>query len=529
MGPMSTSDQKAQHPAGQRVVVLDFGSQYTQLIARKVRESCVFSEILPYNTEPSKILGDGLKGIILSGGPGNISSAEALLPDERVLDAPVPILGICYGMQLLCSHFGGEISRASHREYGGAQMSILHNDGLFKGVPRGGGTETKVWMSHGDRVESLGPNLKAIAKTANSPNAAIRHTRKPIFGVQFHPEVAHTPDGRDVLRNFLFEICKCEPSWTPESFIEQEIRRCRELVGNGKVVCATSGGVDSTVVAVLLARAIGANLIAIFVDNGLLRKNETKEVTRILRDDLGINLTVVSARERFLSSLRGVSDPQEKRKIIGNLFIEVFEESASPLSDCKYLAQGTLYPDVIESVSVRGPSALIKGHHNVWGLPERMKLKLIEPLRELFKDEVRLIGKELGIPRRLIRRQPFPGPGLAVRIIGPIAPPQLAVLREADAIVREEVERAGLADDLWQWFAVLLPVKSVGVMGDERTYENAVAIRVVESLDAMTADWARLPYDVLAKISSRIINEVQGVNRVVYDVSAKPPSTIEWE
>ncbi|MBN2208504.1 MAG: glutamine-hydrolyzing GMP synthase [Candidatus Coatesbacteria bacterium] len=529
MEPISTSDETEQHNACQRVVVLDFGSQYTQLIARRVRESRVFSEILPFSADASRVLSNGVKGIILSGGPSNISSDEALLPDMRILDAPVPILGICYGMQLLCSHFGGRVSRALRREYGGAQLSILQKDGLFKGVPDGGGSEMKVWMSHGDRVESLGPHFEPIAETANSPCAAIRHTGKPIFGVQFHPEVAHTPEGQSILRNFLFDICKCEPTWTPESFIEQEVRRCREIIGDKKVVCATSGGVDSTVVAVLLDRAIGSNLIAIFVDNGLLRKNEADEVARILRDDLGVNLTVVSARERFLSSLRGVSDPQEKRKIIGNLFIEVFEESASPLKDCEYLAQGTLYPDVIESVSVKGPSALIKGHHNVWGLPERMKLKLIEPLRELFKDEVRLIGKELGIPDRLTMRQPFPGPGLAVRIIGPIAPPQLAVLREADSVVRQEIERAGLIGELWQWFAVLLPVKSVGVMGDERTYENAVAIRVVESLDAMTADWARLPYDVLARISSRIINEVDGVNRVVYDISTKPPSTIEWE
>ncbi|MBN1593906.1 MAG: glutamine-hydrolyzing GMP synthase [Candidatus Coatesbacteria bacterium] len=526
---MTNSDQFPRHITGQRVVVLDFGSQYTQLIARRIRESRVFSEILPYNAPASKVLYGDVRGIIFSGGPSNISSEDALLPDSEILEAGIPILGICYGMQLLSSHFGGQIGRASRREYGSAQLSILSHDGIFKGIPGDGGRETKVWMSHGDRVESLGPELKAIAETGNSPHAAIKHIDRPIFGVQFHPEVAHTREGKRVLDNFLFEICKCEPSWTAESFIEREIAECRRLIGDGKVVCATSGGVDSTVVAALLSRAIGDNLVAIFVDNGLLRQDEAKEVAQILRDGLGINLIVVSARERFLSSLRGVSDPQEKRKIIGNLFIELFEESANPLKDCEYLAQGTLYPDVIESVSVKGPSALIKGHHNVWGLPERMKLKLIEPLRELFKDEVRLIGRELGIPDRLIMRQPFPGPGLAVRIIGPIAPPQLEVLRNADAIVREEIERAGLADSLWQWFAVLLPVKSVGVMGDERTYENAVAIRVVESLDAMTADWARLPYDVLATISSRIINEVDGVNRVVYDISTKPPSTIEWE
>ncbi|RLC45951.1 MAG: GMP synthase (glutamine-hydrolyzing) [Candidatus Coatesbacteria bacterium] len=527
---MSTPDRLLSTAADeQRIVVLDFGSQYTQLIARRVRESHVYSEILPYDVDASRVLSDGLKGIILSGGPGNISSEESLLPDERILDAPVPILGICYGMQILGQHFGGKVSRASRREYGSARLSIIEHDHLFKGMREDVQDETTVWMSHGDRIESLGPELISIAKTANSPNAAIRHTRRPIFGVQFHPEVSHTTEGRKILENFVIGICNCEPSWTPGSFIEREIARCRELVGGGKVVCATSGGVDSTVVAVLLSRAIGDNLIAIFVDNGLLRKGEASQVVSMLRKELGINVTVVSASERFLSSLRGVSDPQEKRKIIGNLFIEVFEETAGSLKDCEYLAQGTLYPDVIESVPVRGPSALIKGHHNVWGLPDRMKLKLIEPLRELFKDEVRIIGKRLGIPDRVLMRQPFPGPGLAVRIIGPIAQPQLKVLREADAIVREEIEGAGLSNELWQWFAVLLPVKSVGVMGDERTYENAVAIRVVKSLDAMTADWARLPYDVLGTISSRIINEVDGVNRVVYDISTKPPSTIEWE
>jgi len=527
---MNTPDKESSTaPEQQRIVVLDFGSQYTQLIARRVREGHVYSEILPYNVDASRVLSDGVKGIILSGGPANLSSAGVLLPDQRILDAPVPMLGICYGMQLLGQHFGGTVSRASRREYGSARLSILKEDHLFKGMREGVQGETTVWMSHGDRVESLGPELITIARTANSPNAAIRHTSRPVFGVQFHPEVSHTTEGRNILRNFVIGICNCRPNWTPDSFIEHEIARCRELIGSGKVVCATSGGVDSTVVAVLLSRAIGENLVAIFVDNGLLREGEVNQVTSMLREELGINVIAVTASERFLSSLRGVSDPQEKRKIIGNLFIEVFEETASSLEDCEYLAQGTLYPDVIESVPVRGPSALIKGHHNVWGLPERMKLKLIEPLRELFKDEVRVIGKNLGIPDRILMRQPFPGPGLAVRVIGPIAPPQLGVLREADTIVRDEIERAGLSNDLWQWFAVLLPVKSVGVMGDERTYENAVAIRVVKSLDAMTADWAKLPYDVLGTISSRIINEVDGVNRVVYDISTKPPSTIEWE
>jgi len=516
-------------PAEERIVVLDFGSQYTQLIARRIREWNVFSEILPYNASPERVVSAGVKGIVLSGGPANLSSEEALVPDERIFESSIPILGICYGMQVLASYFGGRVSRASRREYGGAQLEVLRDEALFEGVVDGQARVTSVWMSHGDRVERLPAEFISIGRTANSPYAAIRSRSRPIFGVQFHPEVAHTVGGSKIISNFLFKVCGCRGLWTPGSFIEQKLRECREAIGSSRAICAVSGGVDSTVVATLLARAIGERLVGVFVDNGLLRAGEAEAVVAMLRERLGINLLAIDAADRFLKALKGVSDPQKKRKIIGNLFIEEFERAASRIGDCEFLAQGTLYPDVIESVSVKGPSALIKGHHNVWGLPERMNLKLVEPLRELFKDEVRRIGKELGIPQEILGRQPFPGPGLAVRIVGPVTQEKLFVLRAADAIVCEEVSKASLEDRLWQWFAVLLPVKSVGVMGDERTYENVVAVRIVESQDAMTADWARLPHDLLARISRRIINEVAGVNRVVYDISSKPPSTIEWE
>jgi len=511
----------------QKIIILDFGSQYTQLIARRVREAKVYSEIQPFNITLQKLQSLKPSGIILSGGPSSVYDQDAPLIAAESFDLGVPVLGICYGMQLTSHLLGGKVSPCNMREYGKAELTIDSNDDLFKGFAPG--STLQVWMSHGDRLEIVPPGFKSIGHSGNSPLAAMRNKTRRIYGVQFHPEVVHTPQGRQILENFIFTICKCEPVWTMKSFIQQSIESIRAKVGDKKVICGCSGGVDSTVAAVLIDKAIGRQLTSIFVDNGVLRKNEFETVSRLLRETFSINLVAVDASKRFLDKLAGIDDPEQKRKIIGGEFIAVFDEEARKIGKIDFLAQGTLYPDVIESVSFKGPSATIKSHHNVGGLPEKMHLKLLEPFRELFKDEVREIGKELGIPDDLIQRQPFPGPGLAIRLIGPVSEPDLKLLREADAIIIEEFKNADLYHSVWQSFAVLLPIKTVGVMGDERTYEKVIVLRVVESVDGMTADWVKLPYDLLGRISNRIINEVKGVNRVTYDISSKPPSTIEWE
>jgi GMP synthase (glutamine-hydrolysing) len=514
------------HLHEERLLILDFGSQYTQLIARRVRESHVYCEIHPYNLGLEKIKSFDPRGIILSGGPSSVHDEGAPLADPEVFSLGVPVLGICYGMQLMAHQLDGAVEKADRREYGPAAIDLETASELFQDVER---ENVRVWMSHGDRILRLPTGFSLLAHSENSPVAAMGDSMRRLFGVQFHPEVVHTPCGKTILENFLFRICHCRSTWTMKSFVESVTQTVREKVGNDRVICALSGGVDSSVVAMLLHRAIGDRLHCIFVNNGVLRRGEAESVQRIFRDHFELNLIYVNATDVFLERLKGVTDPERKRKIIGNLFIELFEKEAKKLSDARYLAQGTLYPDVIESVSFKGPSATIKTHHNVGGLPERMNLELIEPLRELFKDEVRLVGRELGLPEHIIKRHPFPGPGLAIRMIGEITREKLEILREADRILLEEIEASGWYDHVWQAFAVLLPVRSVGVMGDERTYEEVVAVRVVESVDAMTADWARLPYEVLGRISNRIINEVKGVNRVVYDISSKPPSTIEWE
>ncbi|MEW6068611.1 MAG: glutamine-hydrolyzing GMP synthase [Nitrospirota bacterium] len=509
----------------EKILVLDFGSQYTQLIARRIREGKVYSEIFPFNASIEKIKNFNPKGIILSGGPSSVYSRGAPVSDSGIFELGIPILGICYGMQLMAYYLGGKVAKAQKREYGRAELIIDDREEIFEDIPE----KTVVWMSHGDRIEHCPPYFKPIAHTANSPIAAMADRSRKFYALQFHPEVVHTQNGFEILKNFLFKICKCRPLWTMKSFIKTVTRDIREKVGDRRVVCGISGGVDSTVTAVIAHKSIGEQLTCIFVDNGVLRTGEAKKVEETLRRHFHMKIKCIDASERFLNKLKGVTDPEKKRKIIGNEFIKVFEEEAKKIKNVEFLAQGTLYPDVIESVPFRGPSATIKSHHNVGGLLKRMRLKLIEPLRELFKDEVRILGKELNIPYEIINRHPFPGPGLAIRVIGEVTKQRCDILRKADAIVLEEIKNTGLYTDLWQSFAVLLPVKSVGVMGDERTYENVIAVRAVKSLDGMTADWAKLPYDVLGRISNRIINEVKGVNRVVYDISSKPPSTIEWE
>jgi GMP synthase (glutamine-hydrolysing) len=517
------------------VVVLDFGGQYTQLIARRIREQQVFSAVLPCTSSIEEIRKLQPAGIILSGGPSSVYDAGAPKCDPKVLALGIPVLGICYGMQWITHTLGGTVEKADRREYGRAQLSVEDSkeqggSHLFRGVP----ASLRVWNSHGDHVRTLPEGFRTIARTENAI-AAVEHKQKKIYAVEFHPEVNHTERGTELLRNFLFRVCNAEPKWSGAAFIEETTREIREKVGNKWAICGLSGGVDSTVAAVLVHRAMGTRLTNIFVNTGMLRKNEFEETLEMLRDRLKLHVIGVDASERFLSQLKGVTDPEEKRKRIGREFIAVFAEEAQKLQageahgEIGYLVQGTLYPDVIESVSVKGPSATIKTHHNVGGLPEKMPFALIEPLRDLFKDEVRRIGKELGLPEEILVKHPFPGPGLAVRVLGEITRPHLVTLREADAIVVEEIRRAGLYVKVWQAFAVLLPVRSVGVMGDGRTYGLTVAVRVVESDDAMTADWVRLPGEVLERISTRIVNEVPGVTRVVYDISSKPPSTIEWE
>ncbi len=510
----------------EKVLILDFGSQYTQNIARKVRECQVYCEIHPCTWTLEQVKAFQPKSIILSGGPSSILESGAPQVDAGLFELGVPVLGLCYGMQLITHLLGGKVAPAEHREYGRAKLLLKENSRLFNAVPN----DSVVWMSHGDGISEIPTGFKAIANTDNSPIAAIEHSDKNIFGLQFHPEVVHTVEGKTILENFLYEISTCEQNWKMDSLAEYSIQQIQQQVGKGKVLCGLSGGVDSSVAAVLLNKAIGQNLTCIFVDNGLLRFGERDKVEQTFRDNFQINLDVVDAADRFLDRLKDVTDPEQKRKIIGNVFIEVFEEEAKRLGDdFTFLAQGTLYPDVIESVSFKGPSAVIKSHHNVGGLPEKMKLKLVEPLRELFKDEVRVLGRELGMPDEIILRQPFPGPGLGIRILGAITWDRLEILRAADKIILEEIKQAGLYNDIWQSFAVLLPVKTVGVMGDSRTYENVCAIRAVNSVDGMTADWVHLPYELLGTMSNRIINEVKGINRVVYDISSKPPGTIEWE
>ena len=511
----------------QKILILDFGSQYTQLIARRVREAKVYCEIHPFNVSLEKIKAFSPKGIIFSGGPASIYDKNAPLADKRILDLNVPVLGICYGMQFLTHMLGGLVSKATDREYGNASITIRDDRNLFYGL--GKGNRQIVWMSHGDRIDQMPEGFCEIASSKNSPTAAMADISRMYFGVQFHPEVAHTPEGPRILRNFLFRICGCEPTWNMASFVRRTIKNLKKEIGEDRVICGLSGGVDSSVTAILLHKALGNSLSCILVDNGLLRRGEARKIIDKFQVNYNMDLHLADASERFVDLLKGVTDPEEKRKIIGREFIKVFEKKARELGEIKYLAQGTLYPDVIESISFKGPSATIKSHHNVGGLPEVMKLKLVEPLRELFKDEVRQVGIELDLPMELVMRQPFPGPGLAVRILGEITRERLEILRSSDDIVIEEIRKAGLYEKVWQSFAVLLPIRTVGVMGDERTYENVIAIRIVDSLDAMTADWSRVPYKVLERISSKIINSVKGVNRVVYDISSKPPSTIEWE
>ncbi|HEY4106576.1 MAG TPA: glutamine-hydrolyzing GMP synthase [Polyangiaceae bacterium] len=512
----------------QSVLILDYGSQYTQLIARRIRECHVYCEIHPGTLPLEAIKKISPQAIILSGGPQSVYGEASPKSDPGLFDLGLPVLGICYGEQLMALQLGGKVEPSNEREYGPAKLTIGENCGILSAFSPG--EETGVWMSHGDKLTQIPDGFRVIATSTNAPLAAIANPERKLYGIQFHPEVAHTPRGVDILRSFLFEVAGLEPSWTPGSFVDEAVEKIAASVGaNERVICGLSGGVDSSVAAVLCHKALGDRLVCIFVDNGLLRQGEFESVVQTMRQSFHLNLIPVDARKLFIEGLAGVTDPEKKRKVIGKLFIDVFDEHASRIENAKYLVQGTLYPDVIESVSVKGPSAVIKSHHNVGGLPERMKLKLIEPLRELFKDEVRAVGEALGMPHDVLWRHPFPGPGLGVRCLGDLTNARLDVLRKADAIVDEELRAANLYSTVWQAFAVLLPVRSVGVMGDDRTYEETCIIRAVQSSDGMTADWARLPHEVLAKMSARITNEVKGINRVAYDISSKPPATIEWE
>jgi GMP synthase (glutamine-hydrolysing) len=525
-------------PAHSKILILDFGAQYTQVIARRIRELQVYSEVVHYDIPAAEIKRLQPNGLILSGGPASVYEKDAPHPDPEIFSLGLPVLGICYGMQLMAHHLGGEVEFSPRREYGAAILHVLDGSKLFESL----GAQLDIWNSHGDKLTALPKGFHAIARTENSPFAAIENPERNLFAVQFHPEVAHTPRGKEILRNFVYHICHCAMDWTMGSFIKEACERVRHQVGDEKVVLGLSGGVDSSVTAALLHKAIGDQLSCIFVNNGLLRAREEEMVQRVFSENFHIRLKYVDASERFLAALKGVSDPEEKRKIIGNEFIAVFQHATEELlaqdrqntarkyGSYRFLAQGTLYPDVIESVSIGGnPASLIKSHHNVGGLPEKMHFELVEPVRQLFKDEVRQVGLQLGLPKEIVYRQPFPGPGLAVRILGEVTAERLSILREADTIVQSEMEASDWYYRVWQSFAILLPVRSVGVMGDQRTYENTVVLRIVESQDGMTADWVRLPYELLARISSRISNEVRGVNRVCYDISSKPPSTIEWE
>jgi len=528
----TTSTSLSPATVSSTIVILDFGSQYTQLIARRIREFNVFSVVLPCTTPLEQVMALEPKGIVLSGGPSSVYDDSAPKADPKVLETGLPVLGICYGLHFMMHHLGGKVVPAAAHEYGHAEVTIIEPSTIFHGLPE----TLSVWMSHGDHAEELAPGFRVTARTDNAIAAIADESRK-MWAVQFHPEVAHTKHGMDLLKNFAVNLCGCAQDWTPEHFIATTVAKIRETVGpTGHAICGLSGGVDSSVAAVLVARAIGDRLTCIFVNNGVLRKDEFAKVQQTMRDELHLNVVAVDASERFLGKLKGVTDPETKRKAIGNEFIAVFDDEAAKLlaaeakgESVAWLVQGTLYPDVIESASVHGPSHVIKSHHNVGGLPADMKLKLIEPLRDLFKDEVRRIGRDLDMPAEILERQPFPGPGLAVRILGEVTPERVAILQEADAICTAEIKRAGLYRKVWQSFAVLLPVKTVGVMGDQRTYAYTCAIRAVESEDGMTADWAALPYEVLRAISSRIVSEVRGINRVVYDITSKPPGTIEWE
>lgn len=511
----------------EKIIILDFGSQYSQLIARRIREQKVYSIILPFNTPLKELKALSPKGIILSGGPASIYEKGSPKCSKKIFEMGIPVLGICYGMHLMTDFLGGKVIKSDHREYGYAKLQIKSESPLLKGIK----DNNRVWMSHGDKVGEMPKDFKIISHTQNSPVAIMANDKQKFYAIQFHPEVAHTTKGEKIIANFIVDICGCKRTWTMKSFVDEEIAKIQAMVGKEKVICGLSGGVDSSVAAVLIHKAIGKQLTCIFVNNGLLRKNEAKEVVDTFKTGMGLNLKYVNAEKVFLNSLKGVSEPEKKRKIIGTEFIRVFEKSAKAIGkDVKFLAQGTLYPDVIESVAPHdGPSVTIKSHHNVGGLPKDMQFSLIEPLRELFKDEVRELGRELGIAEHILMRQPFPGPGLGVRILGDITKAKVTTLQDADAIVREELAKCKCYKEIWQSFAVLLPVKTVGVMGDKRTYENVMAVRAVSSTDGMTADWVQIPYETLATISSRVINEVKGINRVCYDISSKPPGTIEWE